>query len=30
MGAAYTPDEFVHTVTDPGRIRAVVEAVRQE
>jgi copper homeostasis protein len=27
MGAAYVPDEFVHTVTDAARIRAVVEAV---
>lgn len=27
MGAAYTPDEFVLTVTDPARIRAVVDRV---
>jgi len=29
MGAPYTPDEFVLTVTDPARIRATVERVRK-
>jgi copper homeostasis protein len=29
MGAAYTPDEFVLTVTDAARIRMTVERVRQ-
>jgi len=29
MGMAYRPEEYVRTVTDPERIRAVVERVRQ-
>jgi copper homeostasis protein len=30
MGMAYRPEEYVRTVTDPARIRAVVEIVRPD